>query len=86
MGRLAPGGGLEGGPAGGWRPGVCGRGSERLFCVRSLAGLLLRLCRLLPVLRLLPQDPTVPEHALHVRALLHPRRPALLRHDVQDRG
>lgn len=75
----------DAGPAAIGVRGSVARGSKRLCCVPP-AGLLLRLCRLLAVLRLLPQDPTVPEHALHVRAVLHPRRAALLRHDVENRG
>lgn len=50
------------------------------------AGLLLWDGRLLPLLWLLPQGPTVSHHPLHVCTLLHPGRRAVLPHDVPHCG
>lgn len=55
--------------------------SERMF-VSFPVGLLLRNCRLFPLLRLLPQVPTVSDHPLHVFILLRPGRRPLLCDDV----
>lgn len=51
-----------------------------------LVGLLLWACRLLPLLRLLPQGATVTDHPLHVCTLLHPGCLPLLHDDVTHRG
>lgn len=56
------------------------------ICVVLLAGLLLRLSRLLPVLRLLPQDQAVHQHALHVCPLLPAGHRHLRHHDVTHSG
>lgn len=48
------------------------------------AGLLLWYCCLFLVLQMLPQDKTVNQHPLHVRALLHPGDHHLLCHDVYN--